>query len=253
MDRFLRIELLIGKEKRELLGRSSVTVIGLGAVGSYALEALARSGVGRISLVDFDTIKPSNINRQLLALSSTIGRKKVEVAALRVRDINPKAVVTPCEIFAAEDSIGDILTPRPDLVIDAIDSLNPKTQVLVGCYKRGIPVISSMGAALRTDPSAIQVADLMDTRGCPLAFHLRKRVRRQGVGRGITAVFSDEKPKICHPPAVLNREEGEFKRGRERGVLGSLPTITGIFGLRIAHYAIGFLTGENWDAPALRS
>jgi tRNA A37 threonylcarbamoyladenosine dehydratase len=164
----------------------------MGAVGSYALEALARSGVGHFRLVDFDTVGLTNINRQLLATESSLGRKKVLVARDRVLDINPNATVEPLDLFAHEESLDTILAPPIDLLVDAIDSLTPKLALLEGAYRRGIPTVSSMGAALRTDPTLIATADLMDTRGCPLAKQVRTKLRRRDVGRGIMAVYSTE-------------------------------------------------------------
>ncbi|PKL13381.1 MAG: tRNA threonylcarbamoyladenosine dehydratase, partial [Spirochaetae bacterium HGW-Spirochaetae-8] len=190
--RFLRISRLIGEEKVFRLNNAFVVVVGLGAVGGYALEALARSGVGRFRLVDFDTIGITNINRQLLATESSIGRKKVAVACERVLDINPEARVEALDIFAHEDTLEAIFADNPDLVIDAIDSLTPKLALLEGAWKRQIPIISSMGAALRRDPALIQVGDLMDTFGCPLAKQVRTKLRRRGVERGILTVFSSE-------------------------------------------------------------
>lgn len=241
MDRFIRTIRLLGEERFQLLQGKMVTVVGLGAVGGYAVEGLARAGVSRLRLVDFDTIQPSNLNRQILALETTLGRPKAEVARERVLAINSDCRVEALQLFAGEDSLGQILDPEPDLLIDAIDSLNPKTQLLQEAYRRGIPVISSMGAALRTDPSLIRTGDLFATSGCPLAKHLRKRLRKRGVGEGIACVYSTEKIDFDYQ---LPEDEGkacqtpDADRGRQRNVLGSLPTITGIFGLTIANLAI---------------
>ncbi len=241
MERFIRTIRLLGEERFQLLQEKMVTVVGLGAVGGYAVEGLARAGIRRLRLVDFDTIQPSNLNRQIIALETTIGRLKAEVARERVLAINTNCRVEALPLFAGEDSLKEILSPEPDLLIDAIDALNPKTQLLMEAYQRGIPTISSMGAALRTDPTVIRAGDLFATSGCPLAKHLRKRLRKRGVGEGITCVFStekidfdyqlpEEKSKACETPHA--------DRGRQRNVLGSLPTITGIFGLTIANLAI---------------
>ena len=239
MDRFSRTERLLGKEKMKQLAKGRVTVIGLGAVGSYATEALARAGVGFFRLVDFDTIKPSNINRQLYALESTLGEAKVVVAAGRLWDINPRARIEPMKVFAADDTIEAILADDPGIVIDAIDSVNPKVTVLAAAYERRIPVISSMGAALRRDPAAVKVGDLFTTRGCPLALRMRKRLRKRGITSSIPCVYSDE--RVPAGRGVINdpADEGaEYVRGRRRNVIGSLPTIPGIFGLTIAQWVI---------------
>ncbi|MFT5701325.1 MAG: tRNA A37 threonylcarbamoyladenosine dehydratase [Desulforhopalus sp.] len=245
MDRFRRTEQLLGREVFQKLQSKRVTVVGLGAVGGYALEGLARAGVQHLRIVDYDTIQTSNINRQIIAMESTIGRSKAEVLQERLRDINPNCTVEALQIFAAEETLEEILSPKPDLLIDAIDSLNPKTQLLHGAYVREIPTISSMGAALRTDPSFIRTGDIFDTSNCPLARHIRKRLRRREVGRGINCVYSTEKVIFDYTPPEEDTTVGETPfsdRGRARNILGSLPTITGIFGLTIANLAIFQLT-----------
>ncbi|MFA6689450.1 MAG: tRNA threonylcarbamoyladenosine dehydratase [Sphaerochaetaceae bacterium] len=248
-ERFLRISRLLGEDVVEILHGKFVVIVGLGAVGGYALEALTRSGIGRLRLVDFDTVSVTNLNRQILALESTIGRKKVDVAKERVLDINPEAQVQALEAFAHEQTLSEILAGEPDLVIDAIDSLNPKCALLQGTYERGIPLISSMGAALRRDPSLVRTADLMDTWGCPLARQVRTNLRKRGVGRGIQVVFSPELVRFAYRPPE-EEEHADFNeqiidRGRRRNVLGSLPTVTGIFGLTLAHLALDNLVGGD--------
>lgn len=217
-----------------------VTIVGIGAVGGYAAEGLARAGVGRLRLVDFDTIQKSNINRQILALEDNLGRLKVEVAQERIGRINPECQVEALPLFAAEETLDEIFSPEPNILIDAIDSLNPKIQLLVGAHRRNIRTYSSMGAALRTDPGKIKTGDIMRSNHCPLAKTVRNRLRRQGVDGGIECVYSTEKvtfdyqgPEDTGQPASIY--EG---RGRKRNVLGSLPTITGIFGLILANAAI---------------
>ncbi len=248
-ERFLRISRLLGDDIVENLHGKFVVIVGMGAVGGYALEALVRSGVGRLRLVDFDTVSITNLNRQLLALESTIGRSKVEVAKDRVLDINPEIQVEILDMFAHEQTLPQILEGNPDLVIDAIDSLNPKCALLQGTYQRGIPVISSMGAALRREPTLVRTADLMDTWGCPLAKQVRTNLRKRGVGRGIEVVFSPELVKYTYRDPE-SEEHADFNeqiidRGRRRNVLGSLPTITGIFGLTLAHLALDRLIGGD--------
>lgn len=241
MDKFIRTRKLLGEERFALLQSRTVTVVGLGAVGGYVVEGLVRAGISRLKVIDHDTVQPSNINRQLLALETTLGRAKAEVARERILAINSACRVEALPIFAGEETLEQILTPRPDLLIDAIDSLNPKTQLLHGAYLSRIPVISSMGAALRTDPSLIRTGDLFDTRNCPLAKHLRKRLRNRGVGRGIACVYSLEQVDFTYEMPSEDPVVGDTPyadRGRRRNVLGSLPTVTGIFGLTIANEAI---------------
>jgi len=236
---FKRTEMLIGKQGLKQLHHSRIAVIGLGAVGSYAVEALARSGVGHLCLIDCDVVDESNINRQLYALHSTIGRSKAELARERVLDIYPQCKVEAEKMFMHSYSIGRVIAFKPDLVIDAVDSLNAKVNILAELHRRRIPVISSMGAALRTDPLKIRCGDLAETRGCPLAKLVRRRLKRMGIRNGITCVYSTEAVVRPSDDAELcENEMTTFDQGRKRAPLGSLPTLTGIFGLTIAHDAI---------------
>lgn len=240
-DRFIRTQRLLGEERFQLLQSKMVTLVGLGAVGGYVMEGLVRAGISRLRLIDFDTIQPSNLNRQILALESTIGRSKAAVAGERALAINGHCCVEALPLFAGDDTMEQILDPQPNLLIDAIDSLNPKTQLLQAAYERQIPIISSMGAALRTDPSLIRSGDLFATSNCPLAKHLRKRLRRRGVGEGISCVYSIETIDFDYrlPETATQTGAAPYAdRGRQRNILGSLPTITGIFGLTIANMAI---------------
>lgn len=239
-ERLLRIERLLGKEKVTRLIQRRVAVIGLGAVGSYATEALARSGVGQLVLVDFDQVNASNINRQLYALTSTLGQPKAAVAELRVRDINPGCEVTAREVFVHDDTLPALGLEVCDLVLDCIDSLTPKAALLAYCLTHQIPVISSMGAALRTDPLQVRLGDLTSVTRCPLARKLRKRLRRQGLEPVISCVYSDEPVDFEYTPP----DAGPTLRGRPRRVLGSLPTLTGIFGLTLANAAIKQLVAD---------
>ncbi len=252
MERFARTRCFLGEEKFDILTRSMVTIVGLGAVGGYAAEGLARAGVGRLRLVDFDTIQPSNINRQLLALENSIGRLKVEVARERIELINPACRIETLPLFAAEETLDEIFSPPPDILIDAIDSLNPKIQLLVGAHKRKIQTFSSMGAALRTDPGKIETGDIMHSRHCPLAKTVRNRLRRQGVEGGIQCVFSTERVKFEYKgPEKTDQPASIYeKRGRKRNVLGSLPTLTGIFGLILANSVILQLTQGKEQADS---
>lgn len=246
MERFTRTRSLLGEEKFDILQRKTVTIVGLGAVGGYAAEGLARAGIGGLRLIDFDTIQTSNINRQILALDNSIGRLKVEVAKERIGLINPKCCVEALPLFAAEETLDEIFSPPPDILIDAIDSLNPKIQLLVGAHKRNITTFSSMGAALRTDPGKIKSGDIMNSSHCPLAKHVRNRLRRQGISGNIQCVYSTESvqfdytgPEETDGPASIYED-----RGRKRNVLGSLPTVTGIFGLILANAVILQLTSS---------
>lgn len=231
---FMRLERLIGSGNVKALAGKSVTVCGIGAVGGHALETITRCGIGHIRVVDFDRIEISNINRQILALHSTLGMLKTDAAALRVKDINPDCTIETLPVYISEDNLDEVLSAS-DIVLDCIDSLSAKVALLEGAYRRGIPIISSMGAALRRDSSLVQSADILDTYGCPLAREVRSKLRKRGVGRGIEAVFSPEK---LRPEAAGEDESGER-------VLGSLPTVTAVFGIRMAELALRRLLPER--------
>lgn len=247
MEQFLRTELLLGKEKMEKLRDSKITVIGLGAVGSFAVEALARSGIGSFLLIDSDKIQITNINRQLFALHSTLNRLKTETAKERVLDINPLCKVETMPVFVNSENLDAVMINKPDLVIDAIDSFSPKVRLLEYCVKNSIPVISSMGAALKTDPSAIKKADLFETHHCKLAERLRGELRKCGIHTGIMCVFSQQPPQMkpLYPENLPDGSEN-FDKPTSK-VFGSLNTITGIFGLTIADCAIKLLTEQAND------
>jgi tRNA A37 threonylcarbamoyladenosine dehydratase len=237
----------VGAAGLERLAAARVAVVGLGAVGSFAVEALARSGIGNLRLVDFDDIKPSNLNRQLYALTSTLGRYKVDVALERVRDINPAIHVEGMRRFFDSSSADEVLDGI-DHVVDAIDSLSPKVTLIAACVNRGIPVVSAMGAADRTDPTRLRVTDLFESGGCPLARHVRKRLRRQGIEGGPMAVWSDEATAVVShcdevPPDAPPEEEA-LRRGRDRRPLPSMAPMPAIFGLAAANHVILAILGD---------
>lgn len=243
--RFMRTGLLLGEEGLRRLHEASVMVVGLGAVGGYALEGLARAGVGRLILVDFDTFDETNINRQILALMSTIGKKKTDVAAQRVKEINPDCVVETKDVFVNTDTIEDLLREPVDFVVDAIDALNPKCCLMQTLQEKGIPFISSMGAALKSDPSFIRLGALSKTKNCGLAKFIRKRLKKRGVDiNKITCVSSEEQVNLPET-AIMESEDKTRESGRIRNTLGSLPTITAIFGLTIANAVIKQLTANK--------
>lgn len=252
MGRFLRTEMLLGADGLARLRGARVLVAGLGAVGSYAVEGLARAGVGYLRLADFDVIRDSNINRQLYALDSTVGRPKIEVAAARVRDIHPDCVVDARRVFIDDETAPGLLDGGLDAVVDAIDSLNPKVALLRAAAARGLWTVSAMGAATRTDPFAIRAGDISETDRCPLARLVRKKLRRAGVHGGIRCVYSMEPPRNRVagplPPADAPPDEYELRRGRPRVPLGSLSTLTGMFGLIAATEVILHLAGDGIGA-----
>lgn len=239
----IRTAMLLGPDAAARLARAHVCVVGLGAVGSYATEALARAGVGRLRLVDHDVVQGTNLNRQLLALHSTLGRKKVEVARERVLDIHPGCGVEPMDLFVHAETLDRVLEGPPDVLVDAIDGYTPKMLLLEGAVGAGIPVVSAMGAARKTDPMALRVGDLSETRICPLARMIRKNLRKRGIASGIRCVFSVQEPEDILDPGEPLPDEPSFRRGRERRPIGSLSTLTGIFGLTAANEALGILLG----------
>lgn len=236
-----RTRVIVGDHGVELLQHSRVLLTGLGGVGSFAAEALARSGIGHLTLADCDLVAPSNINRQLVALQSTIGRKKIEVMAQRIADINPDCRLTLLDRFLDGDEMTDLLAPGFNYVIDAIDSLNSKLALVESAVRQGIPVASSMGAGGRTDPSRLRVGDLMDSDVCPLAREVRRRLRRRGLGRGVLAVWSDEKPCAPLPPEPTGR-------GRPRAVNGTVSYMPALFGMTLAGAVIHRLLERKGSA-----
>ncbi len=234
LERLVRTRLLLGDAACDRLVQARVVVVGLGAVGSYACEALARCGVGRLRLIDFDTVRPSNINRQLYALNSTIGLSKCALAAARVRDINPACEVEALPLFVEPGNLDAVLGDRPDAVIDAIDSLGPKIALLETAAKAGLFTVSSMGAATRLDFSQIRVGDISETDVCPLARRIRKNLKKRGVLSGIRCVFSTElvpTPALDLALDTAAADPEPHQRGRPRKPLGSVSFLTGIFGL----------------------
>jgi len=239
MERFSRIIQVIGDADFEKLQNAKVTIFGLGAVGAWVAEMLARSGIRTFTLIDFDQIAKSNINRHICAVESTLGIAKVEAAKARILDINPQASVTALKMFVDNTNLEKILSDNPDVIIDAIDSVGPKTELLAYTYKNGFRVLSSMGAALKTDITAIRTGDLFDTTICPLARNMRKYLRDKGVERGIECVYSTEFPNNSALKAPEeNEEDPQYRRGRIRNILGSYPPVTAVFGIMLADIAI---------------
>ena len=219
MNRLNRITLLFGKNAINKLQQSTVMVVGCGAVGSFAIEALARSGVGHIILIDFDKVEESNINRQLFALDSTIGKSKVVVAKQRIHDVNPNIKVDALNMFF-DDTTN--IESKPDFVIDAIDTVQSKIALYKWCLKNDVPFISSMGAARKTDISKIKIDKISKTSVCPLASKIRRIVREEKL-KDFPVVYSTE---VASP---------QKNGGRE---FGSVITITGTFGLMLADFVI---------------
>lgn len=221
----------------ERLTAAHVVIVGLGAVGGYALEGLVRSGIGRLTLVDFDVVAESNINRQLLATSETVGLPKIEVARQRVLSINPACQIEVIQGFMDEQMAEELCAMQPNCLVDAIDALNSKVNLLVSCIQNHVPIVSSMGAALRRDPQRVRIGKLTDIRHCPLGKSVRQRLRRRGADIDwVQCVYSEE--PLPRPLPLSEPEPNMADRGRVRNTLGSMSTITGIFGLTIANQVI---------------
>lgn len=242
MNQFARTEQLMGQAAMEKIKKARVAVFGLGAVGSFATEALARAGVGGLRLVDFDRVDASNINRQLYALHSTIGREKARLAQERVLDINPLCAVDIHDTFVNADSLTDLLSQDIDVVVDAIDGLNSKVNLILGAVTMGVPVVSSMGAAGKIDISMIKTGDLSETCVCPLARVVRQRLHRRGVYEGVTCVYSIEKALNKLPYQQKDAVDAFPTHGRFRPPLGTIPWVPGVFGLNMAAEVIKIIT-----------
>lgn len=209
------------------LQNSHVLVAGVGGVGGFVIEALARAGVGEMTIVDHDAVSPSNLNRQIIALESTLGRNKAEVMKQRIKDINPACKVTTIQSFLHPDDMEGLLSTDFDYVVDAIDSLNCKVALVATAFQKGLKVVSSMGAGRRIDPSKILIADISKTHTCGLARNMRQRLKKQRIAKGIPVIFSTELPQAPGP-----MEEIEGARGRV--VNGTASYMPGIFGLMLA-------------------
>lgn len=240
---FARTEQLLGVEGFERLSNARVAVFGLGGVGGYACEALARAGIGHLRIVDHDVVNPTNLNRQLLALRSTLGQPKVEVMKARILDINPECDVDARRIFINNETFEELFLPKVDVVVDAIDSLNSKTGLIEAAFQRGLPVVSSLGAGGRMDGGQIHCGDLFESYNCPLASKLRQRLRRRGIDSGIRGVYSVETSlnTLPHDPRDVDKHEGP---SRSRTPLGTISYMPALFGLRAAQEVIRILLGE---------
>ena len=227
-----RTRLLLGEEKMERLQQAHVLVVGLGGVGAYAAEMICRAGVGRMTIVDADTVQPTNINRQLPALHSTMGREKAEVLAARFKDINPDIQLTVLPVFLKDDNIPELLdAARYDFIVDAIATLAPKCYLIAEALKRHIKIVSSMGAGAKSDITQIRFADIWDTYHCGLSKAVRKRLQKLGVKRKLPVVFSTEQ---ADPKAVLLTEDEQNKKS----TCGTVSYMPAVFGCYLAEYVI---------------
>lgn len=251
-DSLTRTELLLGSENMERLAKARVAVFGVGGVGGFVVEALARSGVGTLDLIDDDVVAPSNLNRQIIATMSTIGRPKVEAARDRVLDINPDCRVNIYKTFYLPETAGEFEFREYDYVVDAIDTVTGKLMLAEQAVKAGIPIISSMGAGNKLDPTAFKVADIYETKVCPLAKVMRRELRKRGI-KALKVVYSEEQPLSpisgiseeteevgasvpCGGKDAEEREEagGNVMPHRKRQTPGSVAFVPSVAGLIIA-------------------
>jgi len=242
---FERTHILLGAAGLQLLAGKHIFVAGLGGVGSYCVEALARAGVGKLTLVDHDLVATSNINRQLPALLSTLGQSKAELMQARIMDINPACQLTIHRVFLTPENINEYVPQTVDYVIDCIDSLNCKVALVQSSLQRGLLVASSMGAGNRLDPSRIKLADISQTEMCPLARIMRKRLQRHGIKKGVLTVFSDEAPRAPLPPQPVDGP------GRARAINGTISYMPALFGLMLAGEVLRRLLLERAEASEI--
>jgi tRNA threonylcarbamoyladenosine dehydratase len=225
MNWLARTELLIGEEALEKLAKSHVIVIGMGGVGSYAAEYIARAGVGKMTIVDGDTVDPTNRNRQLPALVSSHGQSKVGWMAQRLKDINPDLELNVIETYVIESKLLEILAQPYDFAIDAIDTITPKLCMIKICLQNGIPLVSSMGAGGKLDPSKLKIADIWKTYNCPFAQQIRKKLKRWGIRKNFTTIFSSELPR----KSSIQLVENQAHKKSYYGTISYIPSMFGAF------------------------
>ena len=238
-NQFARTQMLLGAEALERLAASRVAVFGIGGVGGYVVEALARSGVGALDLIDSDRFSPTNLNRQLHATRKTIGQYKAEAAAERVREINPDCVVRACQTFYLPDTQDQFDFRRYDYIVDAIDTVTGKLALIENAKAAGTPIICSMGTGNKVHPELLELADLYETTVCPLARIMRKECRKRGV-TALKVVYSKEKPLRPLEPAPAEERDGETPR---RDIPGSTAFVPSAAGLIIAGAVVRDLVG----------
>lgn len=236
-DRFTRLDMLIGDDGLNKLINSHVVILGVGGVGSFSAEAIARSAVGTITLCDHDTVSISNINRQLVALSSTVGKKKVEIARDRIKDINPNCNVLAYDTFVDASTIETIIPKGTTFVIDAIDTVKSKIEVIEYCKKNDIKIISAMGAGNKLDPTRFKVADISKTSVCPLAKVIRHELKKRNIKK-VPVVFSDELP-------IKSPQDNVDAVHSRRHIPGSTAFTPSTAGLILASYVVNTICSES--------
>jgi tRNA threonylcarbamoyladenosine dehydratase len=241
LHQFSRNELAIGKEGLTTLKNSTVAVLGIGGVGSFAAEALARSGVGRLLLVDKDNVDITNVNRQIHALLSTVGQPKADLMRDRIKDINPECEVISLKMFYTEETYEEFFRYGIDYVIDASDTMSYKIHLMKECLRRDIPLISSMGAANKTDPTRFQIADISKTHTDPIAKVIRTRLKKEGIRKGVTVVFSDESPIVIREDVRKEVGKDDAKIRKAQLPPSSNAFVPSVAGLIQASYVVNQL------------
>lgn len=244
LHQFSRNELAIGTEGVDLLKNTTVAILGVGGVGSFAAEACARSGIGKIILVDKDNVDITNINRQLVAYTSTVGRSKSEVMKERILDINPACEVHDLHMFYTEETYEEFFSHNLDYVIDASDTIIYKIHLMKECLARGVKIISSMGAANKTDPTRFKIADISKTHTDPLAKVIRTKLRKEGIYKGIPVVFSDESPIVVREDVVETVGKPDAKIRKAKMPPSSNAFVPSVAGLVAASWVINDITKE---------
>lgn len=227
-----RTELLIGKENIEKLANANVLIAGMGGVGAYAAEQICRAGVGKMTIVDADIVNLSNCNRQLIALTTTVGKPKAELMKERLLQINPELQLNALQIYLKDEKIPELLnSDKFDYVVDAIDTLSPKLYFIINSYQLGLPIVSSMGAGGKLDPSKISVTDISKTYNCKLAYYLRKKLHKYDIYKGFKAVFSAEE---VDKSAIMITDQEQ----NQKSTVGSISYMPAIFGCTLASVVI---------------
>jgi len=234
-ERDARTAMLLGEAAVERLHNAHVAIVGLGGVGGYAAEAIVRAGIGEVTLVDCDTVSVTNCNRQLCALSSTVGLRKTDVVAARARDINPDAVIHPLELFYTPDTRETFFAAQYDYIIDAIDTVSAKTDLICTAIERGIPIVSALGTGNKLRPELLTFTDIYKTTVCPLARAMRRELRKRGVAAH-TVLYSTEEPR------------GTTEHAQGRNAPGSVSWLPGCAGLMLAGRVITELSGIYLDS-----
>lgn len=248
-DIYTRTRMLVGDEGVARLAAASVAVFGLGGVGSYALEALARAGIGRLILVDGDVVARSNVNRQLIAMESTVGMRKTDAAAARVRDINPAAAVETYDLFYSAETAEQIPLADVDFAVDAIDTVKSKLEIIKRCDALGVGLISCMGTGNKLDPTRLEICDIYETSVCPLAREMRRLCRREGIA-ALKVLYSTEEPRRPIFPGRCSEsdkwdggEGGAVPQIAKRCPPGSISFVPSAAGLIIAGEIIRTIVG----------